>query len=296
MVVRRVVLFSMFLGCGSGPEIEVQLIDPCNQQAVSSVDWLRFEPRGDNVDSDGLATVEQRSESGGQTSPIKIPLVSNFHLVATGHKDAFDAPPSAIGVSASYDLTTAKDRISIKLPFAMVDNFYKTTNLEDPSQCTALKVPRYGASATYLPENGRVLIVGGAVYMSYKEGTGSYPRLVELYNPVSGEFEAVAELRAGGARAFHTATRLKDGRVLIAGGEGRVQSNQEALKSAFIIDARDPDDVTIAEGGLAMRQARTGHTAILLGDGRVLLMGGRLLNPQAGRPRRSHLPDQHRDL
>jgi hypothetical protein len=278
---RRALSMMFLVGCGKEIQISVNLIDPCNQAAVDSVDFLRFEPRGEDVDSDGLATIQMVSD--GQTNPIPIPLVADFHLVATGHVGSFDEPPSAIGVSAKYDLTSAEGVVDIKLPFALVDQFYKTTSLNtDPTECTTMAAPRYGATATYLPENGRVLIVGGARLDN--EGNLDYPRLVELYNPATGEFEAVAELRAGGARAFHTATRLSDGRVLIAGGEAFVQLKLEALRSAFVVDARDPAGVTIAEGGLAMRQARTGHTAALLGDGRVLLAGGRVLNEQAGRP------------
>lgn len=277
---RRSLAPVLFLcGCGSAAEVDVQLLDPCNQEAVESVDFLRFEPRGTGVDSMGLATIQMVSD--GATQPIPLPLVPDFQLVATGHVGSFDQPASAIGVSSEYDLTSLDGPISIRLPFALVDNFYKTTSLAEPTECTSLAVARYGATATYLPENGMVLIVGGA---RLENETLEYPRLVELYNPASGEFEPVQELRAGGARAFHTATRLADGRVLIAGGEAHVQFKTEALRSAFIVDARDPTAVTISESGLAMRKARTGHTSLLLDDGRVLLAGGRLLNEQASRP------------
>jgi hypothetical protein len=267
------------VGCGSGLSIDVELVDPCNQEAVQSVNFLKFEPRGTGVDSEGLTTIQAVED--GATLPIPIPLVSDFQLVATGHVGDFDAPPEAIGVSAKYDLTSADGVVDIRLPFALIDEFYKTTSLEDPTACTTLSHARYGATATYLPENGMVLIVGGA---RLQDDMLDYPRIVELYNPASGMFEEVAELLVGGARAFHTATRLADGRVLIAGGEALVQFKTQALRSAFIIDARDPRNVTISEGGLAMRKARTGHSATLLDDGRVLLAGGRVLLETATRP------------
>ncbi len=265
--------------CGSSVQIDVQLVDPCNQEAVKSVDFLKFEPRGTGVDSVGLTTIQMVGD--GATQEIPIPLVADFQLVATGHVGSFEEPAAAIGVSPRYDLTTAKDRVSIRLPFALVDNFYKTTSLDDPTECTALTNSRYGATATYLPENGMVLIVGGA---RLEDDRLDYPRIVELYNPTTGNFEQVGELLVGGARAFHTATRLKDGRVLIAGGESVMQTKTTALRSAFIIDARDPSRVAIAEGGLTLRRARTGHTATLLDDGRVLLAGGRVLVENATRP------------
>ena len=68
-------------------------------------------------------------------------------------------------------------------------------------------------------------------------------------------------------RRGHTATRLADGRVLIAGGE----NSSGPLNQTEIYD---PSDATFSPAG-NMNEARADHSATLLGDGRVLLMGGR---------------------
>lgn len=74
------------------------------------------------------------------------------------------------------------------------------------------------------------------------------------------------------ARVGHTATALRDGRVLVAGG----QSPSGPLASAQIFD---PVTTRWSAVG-AMATARTGHTAVLLTTGKVLVAGGR--NPTDG--------------
>ena len=69
------------------------------------------------------------------------------------------------------------------------------------------------------------------------------------------------------ARRGHTATRLSDGRVLIAGGENGAGVLNES-------EIYDPASATFSAAA-NMNAARVDHTATLLGDGRVLIAGGR---------------------
>ena len=66
-------------------------------------------------------------------------------------------------------------------------------------------------------------------------------------------------------RAAHTATLLKDGRVLIAGG-----LSGAALRTAEVYDPKAQRFINVG----AMRSARAGHTATLLASGNVLITGG----------------------
>jgi N-acetylneuraminic acid mutarotase len=76
--------------------------------------------------------------------------------------------------------------------------------------------------------------------------------------------EWTGKLPAG--RWNHTATRLADGRVLVAGGE----TSTGAYSSASLYN---PATGTWTATG-SMSAARTMHRAVLLDDGRVLVMGG----------------------
>jgi hypothetical protein len=117
-----------------------------------------------------------------------------------------------------------------------------------------MTTPRTGHSAALL-SNGRVLIVGG--------GAGA-----ELYDPVTNSF-----LPAPGVanRCLASATPLADGRVLIAGGIGCPNT---VLDTAEIYDPSTGQSTPT--GKLVAAQAY--HTATLLPDGRVLLVGGSVPN------------------
>jgi hypothetical protein len=80
-----------------------------------------------------------------------------------------------------------------------------------------------------------------------------------------GAFNAVGAMVT--ARADFTATRLNDGRVLVAGG---LDASGKATAKAELYD---PATRTFAPTG-SLKQARVGDTATRLADGRVLFTGG----------------------
>jgi hypothetical protein len=80
------------------------------------------------------------------------------------------------------------------------------------------------------------------------------------------------------ARAFHTATLLKSGQVLLVGGAQTMQATNscsgcQSLTATGAISIFDPGTGTIATQG-QLNTARMLHTATLLSDGSVLIVGG----------------------
>jgi hypothetical protein len=90
--------------------------------------------------------------------------------------------------------------------------------------------------------------------------------LADVFDPASSSFSPVdmATLRSG-----HTATRLLDGRVLIVGGGGP-DDPFDPVTAAEIYDPAT--DNFVPTGSLNL--VRFSHAAALLGDGRVLIVGG----------------------
>jgi hypothetical protein len=118
---------------------------------------------------------------------------------------------------------------------------------------------RYGQTATQLT-TGQVLIAGG---MSSSGVVSS----VDIYSLANQTITAANAMNI--ARWLHTATLLNDGTVLIAGGSDL--ANDETLDSAEIYN---PATGTFTLLSNTLNTARVGHTATLLNNGQVLIVGG----------------------
>lgn len=128
-----------------------------------------------------------------------------------------------------------------------------------------LATARAHATATVLLD-GRVLVAGG------DDGAGTSLATAELYDPAAGTFSSGGAFPApGDARAWHTATRLPGGRVLVLGGRA---DGSSVLASALEYTPAAGAAGSWAASSFALGTARARHTATLLGDGTVLVAGG----------------------
>jgi hypothetical protein len=153
-----------------------------------------------------------------------------------------------------------------------------------------------------LLDDGRVLLAGGS-------GGGAPLASAELYDPRTKSWSATTNMNEG--RFYHTATRLEDGKVLVAGpaadaelydpANGRWTATANQLEARLLgLQAATLllDGKVLLAGGdqefgypfasvalfdpvagtwtatADLMQARRWHTATLLLDGRVLVVGG----------------------
>ena len=121
----------------------------------------------------------------------------------------------------------------------------------------AVQEPRVSPAATLLA-NGTVILAGGAY--------GAPLASIETYDPSSGVFTSQSTFM-NVARTGQTTTKLADGRFLIIGG---MDASRALLSSAEIYD---PSSNKFTLTGL-LAAAREMHTATLLGNGMVLVVGG----------------------
>lgn len=153
-------------------------------------------------------------------------------------------------------------------------NVLATAELFDPTtgrftQTGSMSRPRESHTATLL-NDGKILIAGG-------DNGGVSLDTAEIFDPTNGTFAPTGSMET--ARYLHTATLLTDGTVLVAGGAHFTavvdSSSRPALMPASSATAElfNPASGSFTPAG-HMVNARARHTATLLADGNIVLVGG----------------------
>jgi hypothetical protein len=244
-------------------------------------------------EASGSPSAELYTPGGGWTAAAAPPPVYRVgaqalqlpdgNVLVVGGQDPESAPSAAL-----YDPVT--DRWTATSPPLVARGVYPTATLLDTGQVLvtggegpagtalasaelyspgpdrwtaahAMPAAREEHTATKLV-NGNVLVVGG---FPDDSGQSAPAATVWRYRPVIDDWTSVSSL--GTARALHTATLLRDGRVLVTGGaDGPTSSTPTAELYDAGSNAWSPTG--------AMIDGRAGHTATLLRDGRVLVVAG----------------------
>jgi len=143
-----------------------------------------------------------------------------------------------------------------------------TAELYDPEKDEWTLTVNNMATARGLPRltllnDGKVLATGGVTDLSFNSTDSA-----EIYDPDNGTWSSATPMSE--SRVFHSAVRLQDGKVLVAGGLFFYMGNVSASPDAEIYDPGANTWSSVGE----MTEARGGHAAAVLPDGRVLVAGG----------------------
>jgi hypothetical protein len=187
--------------------------------------------------SDVSASATWSTQAGG------IALVSNG--AASG------LAPGSTGVTATIGTVSAAAEVDV------------TTNTW--SAASPMPTERVaGQTATLLP-GGKLLVVGGV------KSAGAGTAAADLFDPVGAAWTTVAPMNV--MRSSHAATLLADGRVLVTGGSTVSSTAAKGYVNNTSAEIYDPvaNTWTLTP---PMSAARSHHTATLMGDGKVLVVGG----------------------
>ncbi len=121
----------------------------------------------------------------------------------------------------------------------------------------SMRTARSRHTATLLMD-GQVLVLGGGAS-------------AEVFDPADANFVPTGDMTT--SRYGPTATRLANGKVLVAGGYGPDSGAGGGLPLLRSAELYDRGSGTFSTVG-SMHEARIGHSATLLADGRVLVAGG----------------------
>ena len=145
-------------------------------------------------------------------------------------------------------------------------NYLDSAEIYDPTTGKFTLTPKMTSARSnhvaVLLNNGKVLLAGGV-------GTGwTFLASAEIYDPTSNSFTATGAMTT--PRESHTVTLLKDGQILITGGH---QGRRSAITIYSSCEIYNPTNGTFAStGNLTVKRHK--HDAVLLADGRVLIVGG----------------------
>lgn len=263
------------------------VIDNSNPQQTATQNYVvTIAPAGTAVPRNVKFVSEPKNSVGGQTlagSPIVVRVTdaTNTPIAGTTVVMSFNGVPACSVAALGGTLRAVTDgtgqasfsNLSIdrgQLGYTLLASTGNVSAVSQPfavngfcPTAKALSTPRALHSAVTLP-NGSVLIAGGANAFALPTNSA------ELYSPVTNAFTSAGVMNS--ARWAGTGTLLNDGTVLLTGGVNSPSSTASSVTNSAEI--YNPSAGTFVATAGAMNSPRYSHTATLLADGRVLIVGG----------------------
>jgi hypothetical protein len=258
---------------GSSALATAELFDPTSGMFTPTKGNMNT-PRGNHTATllkDGRVLVTGGSDGNGELATAELfdPTTGMFTLT-TGSMETKRSNHTATLLSNGNVLVTGGNVPAVN-PNARVS---PTAELFDPTAgiftpTGSMTSPRAYQTATLL-NDGTVFVLGGEDLVAnnpfdHNSTAIIYLATADLFGPTTGMF-ASANGNMNFARAYHTATLLGDGTVLVAGG----YDGTRVLTAAEIYDPIGHSFTRTAD----MTVTRSHHTATLLKDGSVLVTGG----------------------
>ncbi len=207
---------------------------------------------GDNGAGEGLATAELFDPTSGS-------------FTATG------SIVTVIGSESQTAILLANGKVLVAGGLAFLFAPLSTAQMYDPLTGAfiatgSMATERTFHTATLLP-SGKVFFDGG------KDSQAESIATAELFDPGSGSFTSAGSM--GAPRDSHTATLLPSGEVLVAGGVEHVTCGDECgiNDTLWTTELFNPAQLNFTGAG-SLGTARAHHTATLLQNGEVLVVGG----------------------
>lgn len=258
-------------GCTKLVNVDLSVNEPCGQENRVTSGVVSYRVLSSGADAINKNQVAFRADapqgmSLGLGDDIIVTVEGYQDDILLGDPTAPTVAPFAIGRTMPLIVGEGSLDVKANVLVGLVDSFGGPRDLE--GNCTQLSSGRHAHTATYIPGSNKVLIFGGATFDS--AGGETLLKSAEVFDPLTGTFTALPE--PAQARAYHTATALPDGRVLILGGFSILNSQVAPLINGLLVDVNaEPPYV----GDVIMRTPRAHHTATLLEDiGVVAIIGG----------------------
>lgn len=261
-------------GCSKLVGVELAVEEPCGQelQALNGVQSYRVVSSG--ASPDGVVAFTATQPAGvavglGEKVIFSVEAYAD-NITATETPEQPTVAPAAVGRSMPLSLDEGTLDVKARVLVGRIDSFGGPRDLD--GNCTKMDsgeaglTGRHAHTATFVPIVNKVLIFGGAVW---NNGQESLLKSAEVYDPAAGTFTPLPA--PAQARAYHTATALPDGRVVILGGFSVVNGQVAPIINGLIVDLRsDPPYV----GDIILRTPRAHHTATLLPDVNLIAIVG----------------------